>query len=105
VKNSALVGRDLNIFDKSWVAPDADRVVRETTCRSELLVLGRPPKRSDLRTSVDAVDPSTSGGVPEMNMSVVRTTTSGEEVGLPRAPAESLDSSAVVGLRELGSVE
>jgi hypothetical protein len=64
-------------------------------------VVGAPAKRSDLRTSVDAVDASTRGGVPEVNVTVVRAATSSEEVHVPRAPREGLDSSLVVGLGEL----
>lgn len=64
-------------------------------------MVGAPAKRSDLRTSVDAVDASTRGGVPEVNVTVVRAATSSEEVHVPRAPREGLDSSLVVGLGEL----
>jgi len=105
VENSALVGRDLNVLNKGWVAPKADGVVGEATGAGNLLVLAAPSEGGNLRTSVDAVDTSTSSGVPEVDVPVVRSTTSGEEVWLPWAPAKSLDSGAVVGLRELRSIE
>ena len=59
----------------------------------------------DLRAGVDAVDPSTSGGVPEVDVTVVRTPASGEQVELPWAPAKCLDSGTMVLLGELGSVQ
>jgi len=105
VENSALVGRDLNVLDKGWVAPKADGVVGEATGAGNLLVLAAPSEGGNLRAGIDAVDTSTSGGVPEVDVPVVRSTSSGEEVWLPWAPAESLDGSTVVGLRELGGIE
>jgi len=105
VENSALMGRDFNVLDQSWVAPEADGVVGEATGTGNLLVLAAPSEGGNLRAGVDAVDTSTSGGVPEVNVSVVGSTTSSEEVWLPWAPAKSLDSSTVVGLGELGSIE
>jgi len=105
VKNSALMGRNFNVLDQGRVTPKADRVVRETTGACNLLVVGAPPKTGDLRASVNAVDTSTGSGVPEVNVPVVGSTAGSEKVGLPRAPAESLDCSAVVGLGELRCVE
>jgi hypothetical protein len=68
-------------------------------------VVRAPAERSDLRTSVDAVDTSAGGGVPEVDVAIVRTTTGSEEVHVPGAPRESLDGSLVVGLGELGDRE
>jgi hypothetical protein len=65
--------------------------------------VGAPSERGDLRASVDAVDASTGGGVPEVDVAVVRATTSSEEVHVPRAPRKSLDGGLVVGLGELGN--
>ena len=105
VQNARLVRRDLHVLDTGRVAPDAQAVVRETTSADDLLVVGAPSEAGDLRVSGDVVDASTSGGVPEVDLTIVGSTTSGEEVGLPRAPGDSLDGSAVVGLGELGSGE
>ncbi|KAI6761544.1 hypothetical protein HG531_002097 [Fusarium graminearum] len=79
VEDSALVGRDLNGSDET--------------------------ERSNLRAGVDAVDASTGGGVPEVNVAIIRATTGSKEVHVPRAPRKSLDGSLVVGLGELGDRE
>jgi len=105
VEDARLVSRDLDVLDKSRVRPDAQRVVREAGAADKLLVRGAPLERSNLAASVDAVGASARGRVPEVDHTVVRTTTSSEKVGLPRAPGESLDGSLVVGLLELGCVE
>jgi hypothetical protein len=102
VEDSALVGRDLDSSDKGRVAPDAQRVVGETAWADNLTVVRAPAERSNLRASVDAVDASTRGGVPEVDVAIVRATTSSKEVHVPGAPREGLDGSLVVGLGELG---
>lgn len=71
VKNTGLVGGNLNVADKSWVAPDADGVVWETAGADNLAVVWAPSETGDLGTSVDAVDTGTSGGVPEVNVTIV----------------------------------
>jgi hypothetical protein len=103
VEDSALVGRDLDSSDESRVAPDAEGVVGETARADNLAVVGAPAERGDLRAGVDAVDASARGRVPEVDVTVIRTTASGEEVHVPGAPGESLDGSLVVGLGELGN--
>lgn len=95
------MSRDLDITDESWVAPNAEGVVRETAGADDLAVVVAPSQTGDLGACVDAVGAGTGCGVPEVDVTVVRTTTGGEEVELPGAPTESLDSGAVVGLGEL----
>lgn len=102
VQNTGLVSGDLDIADESWVAPDAERVVRETARADDLAVVVAPSQTGDLGAGVDAVGAGTGRGVPEVDVTVVGTTPGGEEVELPGAPTESLDSGAVVGLGELG---
>jgi hypothetical protein len=102
VQDARLVGRNLHVLDARRVAPDAEAVVGEATAADNLLVVSTPAEASHLRVGWDVVDASTSGGVPEVDLTVIGTTTGSEEVGLPRAPGESLDGSAVVGLGELG---
>jgi len=80
VQHSALVSRDLDVLDKSRVAPDAQAVVGEARRRDNLLVRGGPLQAGDLRASIDAVDASARGGIPEVDHTVVATTTGGEEV-------------------------
>lgn len=76
MKNPALVSGDLNIADKSRITPDAEGVVGETARADDLTIAARPSQTGDLRASVNAVDASTRGGVPEVDVTVVRTTTS-----------------------------
>ena len=103
VQNAGLVSRDLHVLDAGWVAPNAEAVVREAASADDLLVVSAPSKAGDLRVCGDVVDAGASSGVPEVDLAIVGTTASGEEVGLPWAPRHSLDSSTVVGLCELGS--
>jgi hypothetical protein len=105
VKNTGLMCWDLDIANEGWVAPDADRVVWEAAGADNLLVMWAPAEAGDLRTSIDTVDASTSGGVPEVDVAIIRTTTSGKDIWSPWTPAESLDGSLVVGLGELWSGE
>lgn len=105
MEDTRLVSRNLDVLDQSWVAPDGEAVVWEARRRDQLLVAQRPAERGNLATSVDAVDASAGGSVPEVDHAVVRTTSSGEEVGLPRAPGKGLDGGLVVGLLELGGSE
>jgi hypothetical protein len=102
VKYSGLMCWYLDVAHQGWIAPDAERVVREATCADDLLVVRAPSKASNLRASVNAVDSSASCSVPEVNVTVVRSSTSSENIWLPWAPAESLDGGLVVGLCELG---
>lgn len=74
------MGRDLDVLDKSRVAPDAQAVVGEAGGRDDLLVAGAPAKRSDLATGVDAVYASARGGVPEVDHAVVAAAAGGEQV-------------------------
>lgn len=103
MKDAALVSRNLNVTDQSRVAPDAERVVREATGADNLAVVGAPAERCHLRTSINAVDSSTRGRVPEMDVTIVGAATGGQQVHVPRAPGESLDGSLVVGLGKLGN--
>src|ERR1700712_2964944 len=103
VKNSRLMGWNLNVPDKCWVTPNAEGVVREAAGTDDLAIVWAPSKAGDLRTSIDTVDSSSGGRVPEVNMTIVRSTASCKEVWLPWAPAEGLDSSLVIGLAELGN--
>jgi hypothetical protein len=101
VKDSCLVGWDLNIANQCWVAPDADGVVWETAGADDLTVVRAPSKAGDLRASINAVDTSAGSRVPEVDVTIIRSTTGSKKVWLPWAPAESLDRSLVVGLGEL----
>lgn len=80
VEYTSLVSGDLNIANQSRIAPDAERVVGEATGADDLAVVVAPAQGRDLGASVDAVGTSTSGGVPEVNVTIVRTTASGEKV-------------------------
>lgn len=80
VEYTSLVSGDLNVTDQSRVAPDAERVVREATGADDLAVVVAPAQGGDLGASIDAVGTSTSGSVPEVNVTIVRTTASGEKV-------------------------
>jgi len=80
VQDTRLVGRDLDVLDKSRVAPDAQAVVREAGGRDDLLVARAPAERGDLAAGVDAVDASARGGVPEVNHAIVAAAASGEQV-------------------------
>lgn len=71
VENTSLVGWDLDVADQGWVAPDADGVVWEATGADNLTVMWAPSEGGDLRAGINAVDTSTSGGVPEVNVTVV----------------------------------
>jgi hypothetical protein len=62
---------DLNVADQGRVAPDAKRVVGEAAGADNLTVVRAPSKAGDLGSSVDAIDASTSGGVPEMDVTIV----------------------------------
>lgn len=64
-----------------------------------------PPQAGHLGSGVDAVGAGTGGGVPEVNVSVIRASSGGQQVELPGAPAEGLDGGTVVGLGELGGAE
>jgi len=103
VQDTGLVGRNLHVLHASRVAPDAERVVGEATSADNLLVVGAPSQAGNLGIRRNGVDASSGRRVPEMYLAIVGTTTSSEEVGLPRAPRHSLDGSTVVGLSELGS--
>lgn len=105
VQYSCLVSGNLDISDQRWVAPDADRVVREPTGAHDLSVVVTELETRDLGAGVDAVDPGAGGAVPEVNVSVVRATARGQKVELPRAPAKSFDSRRVVLFGELGRAE
>jgi hypothetical protein len=105
VQDTGLVGGDLDVLDKSRVAPDAQAVVGEARGRDDLLVAGAPAEGGDLAAGVDAVDASARGGVPEVDHAVVAAAAGGEEVRLPRAPGQSLDRGLVVGLLEFRGVQ
>jgi hypothetical protein len=64
-----------------------------------------PSQAGDLAASIDGVDASSGGGVPEMDVTIVATTSSCQEVVLPWAPSKSLDGCIVVGLLELRSLQ
>lgn len=103
VKDTGLVGGDLDVLDEGRVTPDGHLVVGSTVAGDDLAVVGGPLEGGNLGTGIDSVDASTGGGVPEVNLAIVGTSSGGEEVVLPRAPGESLDGGFVVGLGELGS--
>ena len=80
VEHTSLVSGDLNVANQSRIAPDAERVVGEATGADDLAVVVAPAQGRDLGAGVDAVDTSTGGGVPEVNVTIVRTTAGGEKV-------------------------
>jgi hypothetical protein len=65
------MSRDLNVADQGWIAPDAEGVVREAAGADNFAVMRAPSKRGNLRTGIDAVDTSTSGCVPEVDVTVI----------------------------------
>ena len=71
MEDSGLVCGNLNIADESWIAPNADRVIREATGADNLTVVRAPSEAGNLRTGIDAVDSCTCGCVPEMDMTIV----------------------------------
>lgn len=84
------------------VLPDAQLVLSVSVRRDQFLASGGPDDGRYLRESINRVEASTSVGVPETDVSVSRSSSSSEEILLPWAPSESLDSSSVIGERELG---
>lgn len=102
MQHSALVSRDVDISHKGRIAPDGQGVVGEAARADNLAVVRAPTQAGDLRPRVYAVHPSSRGRVPEVDVAVVRTTSGGEQVRVPRAPRKSLDSGLVVGLGEFG---
>lgn len=105
VEDTGLVSRNLHVTNQGRVAPDAQGVVREAAGADNLTVVVAPLQAGDLRAGVDTVGPSAGGRVPEVDVTVVGTTTRREQIQLPRAPAEGLDGSTVVRLGELGCAE
>lgn len=71
VKDTGLVSWDLNIANQGWVAPDADGVVWEAAGADNLAIVRAPSETGDLRSGINAVDTSTGGGVPEVNVTIV----------------------------------
>jgi len=96
---------NFDIANQGWIAPNAEGIVWKAARAHKLPVVVAELEAGYLRTSVDAVDPSSRGGVPEVDVSVIGATSRGEEIELPRAPAESLDRGTVIGLLEFGRIE
>ena len=71
VKNTGLVSWNLNIANQGWVAPDADGVVWEAAGANNFTVVRAPSEAGNLGSSIDAVDTSTGGGVPEVDVTVI----------------------------------
>lgn len=65
----------------------------------------RPLQRRHLRPCIDAVDSAARSCVPEVDVTIVTTAARGQQIVLPRAPAQSFDGSVVVCLLELGCLE
>lgn len=108
-----------NIYDagKGGIFPNSQLIVRYAVAGDKLAVTKRanisliycedsggqnvlftPLQTGDLATSVDRVDAGSSGGVPKVDTTIMVATTSSDEIGLPRAPRESLDGCFVVSL-------
>lgn len=102
VKDSGLMCWNLNVAHQSRVAPDAEGVIGEAAGADDLTVVRAPSQAGNLRAGIDAVHSSTSCGIPEVNVTVIGSSTSSENVWLPWTPAESLDGGFMIGLRELG---
>ena len=71
VKNTGLVSWDLNVANQGWVAPDADGVVWEAAGANNFTVVRAPSEAGNLGSGINAVDTSTGGGVPEVDVTVV----------------------------------
>jgi hypothetical protein len=71
VKNSCLMCRDFDVAHKSWIAPDADGVVGKAACADNLAIVRAPSQTSDLRSCINAVHSSTSGGIPEVDVTII----------------------------------
>lgn len=99
---TALMGRDLHVAHQGGVAPDAQGVIGITTRGDDLAVVRGPPQAGNLRPRVNAVDASSGCRVPEVDVTIIGTSSSGQKVHVPRAPSEGLDGGLVVGLGELG---
>ena len=56
MQHTRFVGRNLDVLDESWVAPDAQAVVGEAGGGDDLLVAGAPAERCHLAAGIDAVD-------------------------------------------------
>jgi hypothetical protein len=80
VQNARLVSWDLHVLHAGGVAPDAERVVRETASADDFFVVSAPSQASDLRVSGDVVDASSSGSVPEVDLTIVGSAASCEKV-------------------------
>ena len=77
VQNASFVGRNLDVADKSWVAPDAERVIGKATGANDLPVVVAPPEACDLGASINAVGSGTGCRIPEVDVTVIRAPTSG----------------------------
>src|SRR4051812_32841770 len=99
------MGRNFDISHKCGIAPDAERVVGKAARTDKLPVVVAELETGDLRTSVDAVHPSTCGGIPEVDVSVVRPASGCKKIELPWTPTESLHCCTMILLAELGSAE
>jgi hypothetical protein len=105
VQHAALMGWNLSRLDQTWVCPDGDGAVGDAASGGNLTVVSAPSQAGDLAAGVNAIDASSSSGVPEVDLLIVRASTSGKKVVSPWAPRQGLDSGVVVGLLELGSIE
>lgn len=84
------------------ILPHRQLVLREAVAGDQLLVMWRPDNSTDLGLGIDRVDTRAARSVPEAQVSIGGTATSGQQIGLPRAPGESLDGGSVVVEGELG---
>ena len=105
VQHPGLMGRNLDISHKCRITPNAERVVGEAARTDKLPVVVAELETCDLRTGVDTVHSSTCSGIPEVDVSVVRSASSCEQIELPWAPTESLDCCTMILLAKLWSAK
>lgn len=98
------MSRNLDVAYQCRVAPNAQRIVGEAAGADDLPIVRTPTEACDLGSGINAVHTGSGSGIPEVDVAIIRTTTSSEKVVLPWAPAKSFDGSFVVSLLEFGSI-
>src|SRR5271163_3566977 len=105
MQDSSLMSRDLDVPYKCRIAPDAKRVIGKATRADQFTIVVAELQTRNLRPSVNAVDSSASSGIPEVDVSVVGSTSSRQQIKLPWTPAKSLHCCTMILLAKLWSAK
>ena len=95
MQNPGAVTGELRHLGHGGVLPQAQLVLRVSVRREQLALVLVPLEGAHLGVGVDAVEQRTRVGVPKLDAAVRGTAARREQVGLERAPRESLDSRLV----------